>query len=82
MRPVLWSIDIPPYVRYTISAGMERKRKITDVTARAPIASERKPAEMPPKTPPMSNTTDRIPEALCDKNWPATAATFEHRLLE
>jgi len=38
------------------------------------MASERKPAEIPPKTPPISNTIDKIPEALCDKNWPATAA--------
>uniref|UniRef100_A0A0A8ZLR3 Uncharacterized protein n=1 Tax=Arundo donax TaxID=35708 RepID=A0A0A8ZLR3_ARUDO len=60
-----------------MSAGIESKRNRTDVTARAPIASERKPAEIPPKTPPMSNTTDRIPEALCDKNWPATAATLK-----
>ena len=74
MRPMLWCMDMLPYVRYTMSAGIERKRNRTDVTARARMASERKPAEIPPKTPPISNTIDKIPEALCDKNWPATAA--------
>lgn len=71
---MLWCMDMLPYVRYTMSAGIERNRNRTDVTARAPMASERKPAEIPPKTPPISNTIDKIPEALCDKNWPATAA--------
>lgn len=52
---------------------MESDKNVIDVRARALILSEMKPADIPPNTPPMSKTVERIPAVLWDKCTPATA---------
>lgn len=58
---------------------MESDKNVIDVRARALILSEMKPADIPPNTPPMSKTVERIPAVLWDKCTPATAVSKHKR---
>jgi hypothetical protein len=58
------NIETLPKARYKRRAGIDRNKNRIEVTARASIISEMKPAVIPPRTPPISNIVESNPAVL------------------